>query len=226
MCKMSITRWHEIALAAGMVASLALAGCSEADSGPVSGEDRPVGAFQSIELRGAAQMDVLVGPAPSLSITASPKSRAAFTSDVRGDTLILESHNRFWQPQLGKVEVRVTLPQLRSLGVNGAGEVSVTGASGDALNLSLNGAASLEANGKVGTLTASMNGAGSMDLSRLEAESATVSLNGAGSLEVNATAALDATVNGVGSINYYGKPAKVTTTINGVGSISPRNRDH
>lgn len=213
MCKTSITRWHNVALAAGMVANLALAGCSKADSGPVSAEDRPVGTFQSIELRGAAQMDVLVGPAPSLSITASPKSRAAFTSEVRGDTLILESHNRFWQPQLGKVEVRVTLPQLRSLGVNGA--------SGDALNLSLNGAASLEANGKVGTLTASMNGAGSMDLSRLEAESARATLNGAGSVEVNATAALDATVNGVGSINYYGKPAKVTTAINGVGSISP-----
>lgn len=222
MCKTSITRWHKVALAAGMVANLALAGCSEADSGPVSAEDRPVGTFQSIELRGAAQMDVLVGPAPSLSITASPNSRAVFTSEVRGDTLMLEAHNRFWQ-RLGKVEVRVTLPQLRSLSVNGAGDVSVTGAGGEALNLSLNGAASLEANGKVGTLTANMNGAGSMDLSRLEAESATVSLNGAGSLEVNATGALDATVNGVGSINYYGKPAKVTTAINGVGSISPRN---
>jgi Putative auto-transporter adhesin, head GIN domain len=71
-----------------------------------------------------------------------------------------------------------------------------------------------------------MNGAGKMDLSQLEAVSALVTANGAGSIDVNSTGSLDATVNGVGTINYYGKPAKVTTAINGVGSISPRTRDH
>ena len=70
-----------------------------------------------------------------------------------------------------------------------------------------------------------MNGAGDMDLSRLESTDATVVVNGAGSMDVNATGTLVATVNGVGSIDYYGKPAGLTTTINGVGSISPHTGD-
>jgi len=196
------------------------------DSGPASTEDRPVSAFQSIELDGSAQLDILVGPAPSLSITAGPDARAAFTTRVEGDKLILESHDRFWHANPGKVRVRVTVPQLHSLTIGGAGEVSLNGLSGGNLNLAFNGAGSMEASGRIDTLAAQLNGAGNLNLSRLEAVSATVSANGAGSIEVNATGSLDATVNGVGSINYYGKPAKVTTAINGVGSISPRNRDH
>jgi hypothetical protein len=208
------------------MATLVLAGCQEADTGPTSTEDRPVGAFQSIDFDGAAKLDILVGPAPSLSITGGPKSRAAFTSRVDGDKLVLNSHNSFWQQNPGNFAVRVTVPQLRNLTVSGAGEISVNGVGGESLKLSLNGAAGLEASGKVDTLAVQMNGAGHMDLSRLEAVSATVSTNGAGSIDVNSTGTLDATVNGVGSINYYGKPAKVTTAINGVGSISPHNRDH
>jgi hypothetical protein len=226
MFKTFITRLRRSAFLAGTLATLVLAGCQQADTGPPSTEERPVGAFQYIEFDGAAQLDILVGSAPSLSITGGPKSRAAFTSRVEGDKLILNSHNSFWQQTTGNMSVRVTLPQLRALTVSGAGEISVNGVSGDSLTLSLNGAAGLEASGKVDTLTVQMNGAGHMDLSRLEAVSATVSANGAGSIDVNSTGSLDATVNGVGSINYYGKPAKVTTAINGVGSISPRNRDH
>jgi Putative auto-transporter adhesin, head GIN domain len=222
---MSITHSRRPALLAVALANLALVGCHAADSGPSSTEDRPVGAFQSISLDGTARLDVLVGPAPSLSVIGSPQARAAFTTRVDGDRLVLESHNSPWQPGRGEVQVRVTVPRLRALTVGGAGEISVAGVSGDSLDLSLNGAASLEANGKVGTLAVQMNGAGKMDLSRLEAVDATVTTNGAGRIDINSTGSLVATVNGVGTINYYGKPAKVTTAINGVGSISPRNRD-
>jgi hypothetical protein len=223
---MSITHSLRSAFLAGALA-LALAGCQAAeDTGPASAEDRPVGAFQAITLEGAAQLDILVGPAPSLSVTGSQKARADFTTRVEGDTLHLDSHSSLWQANPGKIVVRVTVPQLSSLKVRGAGEISVGGVSGDALDVLFDGAANLEANGTVGTLTVQMNGAGKMDLSRLEAVSAIVTANGAGSIDVNSTGSLNATVNGVGSIDYYGKPAKLTTAINGVGSISPRTRDH
>ncbi len=222
---MSITHSRRSGILAGSLAVLALAGCQAADNGPVSTEDRPVGAFQVIHFDGAAQLDILVGPAPSLSITGSQKSRTAFTARVEGDKLILDSHNTLWQPTVGKVSVRVTVPQLHALKVSGAGAITVNGISGDALDVLFEGAASLEASGKVGALSVQMNGAGKMDLSRLAAQSATVTANGAGSIDVNSTASLDAAVNGVGSINYYGTPAKVSTAINGVGSISPRTRD-
>jgi Putative auto-transporter adhesin, head GIN domain len=226
MYKTSTTPWRNGQLLALVVATLAVAGCGAADTGPVTTEDRPVGAFQAIRLDGAAQLDVLVGPAPSLSIIGSQDARAAFTALVGGDELHLDSHGSVWKPDFGKVKVRVTVPQLHALNVSGAGQITVSGMSGDGLDVSIDGASNLEANGTIGTLTVSMDGAGNLDLSHLEAVSATVTVNGAGSIQVNATGSLVATVNGVGSINYYGKPSKVTTAINGVGSISPRNRDH
>ena len=201
---------------------LSLAACSKPDTGPAITEERPVGAFQSIELRGAAEMTVQVGPAHSLKVTAGRNALAKFTSQVQGDKLVLETHNRFFEPQVGGVVVHITLPRLDGMVVSGAGDVKVTDVASETLTLALNGAANVEANGKAATLVVSMNGAGNMDLSRLEAGSATVVVNGAGSMDVNATGSLNATVNGVGSISYDGKPAEVTTAINGVGSISPR----
>jgi len=61
-----------------------------------------------------------------------------------------------------------------------------------------------------------------MDFARVVTRDVTATANGAGNLDVSATGRLVATVNGVGSINYAGKPAQVETAINGVGSISPR----
>jgi Putative auto-transporter adhesin, head GIN domain len=92
--------------------------------------------------------------------------------------------------------------------------------SGGDLGLMVNGAASLEANGRVDRLTARLNGAGSMDLSRLVAANAIVESNGAGTITVNVTGSLDARVNGVGTIRYRGGPTQVSTAINGVGSIA------
>jgi hypothetical protein len=233
MYRTSITRLHKAGSHAALAAltgtlflSLALVACGQADTGPVATEERQVEAFQSIELRGAAELTVQVGPAHSLKVTAGPKTRAAFTSKVEGEKLILETHNRFFEPQMGQVDLQATLPALRSMTVSGAGDVKLIDVASDSLALALNGAASVEAQGKAAALTASMNGAGNMDLSRLEAGSATVTVNGAGSMEVNATGSLNATVNGVGSIDYTGNPGQVTTAINGVGSISPRSGGH
>jgi hypothetical protein len=225
MFKMSTTHSLKSAFVASVIA-LALAGCQAADTGPSSTEDRPVGAFQAVEMEGAAQLDILVGPAASVSITGSQAARAAFNSRVEGDRLLLTSNGSAWKPNLGKIMVRVTVPQLRALKISGAGEISVNGINGDSLDVAFDGASSLEASGTIGKLAVQMNGAGKMDLSRLQAVDATVTANGAGSIDVNSTGSLDATVNGVGSINYYGKPAKVTSAINGVGSIAPRTRDH
>jgi Putative auto-transporter adhesin, head GIN domain len=232
MYRMSITRLHSphshraIAVSVLAMLLLSLGACRKPDNSPMATEERQVAGFQSIELRGAAEMAVQVGPAHSLRITASSNNLAKFTSEVQGDKLVLETHNRLFEPQLGKVVVHVTLPSLDSMVISGAGDVKVIDVASDSLTLALNGAANVEANGKATNLAVSMNGAGNMDLTRLEAGSATVAVNGAGSMDVNATGSLNATVNGVGSINYYGKPAQVTTAINGVGSISAHTRDN
>ncbi len=45
-------------------------------------------------------------------------------------------------------------------------------------------------------------------------------LEGVGSTSVRASETLNATVNGIGSLTYYGRPARVNKTVGGIGSVS------
>jgi hypothetical protein len=75
----------------------------------------------------------------------------------------------------------------------------------------------------VESLNALVNGAGNLDLRRLAAAQARVVVNGTGNVDVDASDRLDATVNGVGNIEYQGKPKVLNTAIHGIGSIRPRS---
>jgi hypothetical protein len=128
-----------------------------------------------------------------------------------------------WGTGDSRLKVRVTLPSLRAFELKGAGHVSLIGLAGGELEVVLSGAGDIEASGRVDRLAARVNGAGRVDLSHLVAGDADVSVNGAGSLEVQATGRLDAMLNGVGSIEYLGKPAQLNTSIHGVGNIGPKS---
>lgn len=207
---------------AALVLLFLLAGCERVD-GPATTQTRGVDAFQSIEFRGAGTLDVLVGERQSLVVEGSETTLEGLATEVRNGKLVIESRGRFWE-RGGRLKVRATLPQLNALTLNGAGEISVTGLSGGATALVLSGAGNLEASGALEKMTAHVNGAGNLDLSRVTAGEAEAQVNGAGSIELNVTGHLTATVNGVGSITYAGKPAQVDTSINGVGSIRPAER--
>jgi hypothetical protein len=205
-----------IALSALLAAT---AGCSRQD-GPPSTQTRTVDAFHSIELQGAATVDVLVGERQSVVVEGNSEALERLTTQVSGERLAVRSDNAWlWQRGDGALKVRITLPELRLLEVNGAGRISVNGPTGGATTLVLSGAGEIEAAGRLDTLTARLNGAGKIDLSRLQSTDAEVTVNGAGQLKVNVTHRLDATLNGVGTIEYSGNPTQVNPTINGVGSI-------
>lgn len=203
--------------------ALALAACSSGGiGGPEVTQQRGVEAFHSIDLRGAASLDVRVGPASSVSVTGAESAVNRLATHVQNGMLVIEQQGSwFWLPASGDIDVEVTLPELNSLAVNGAGDVDVSGLAGNELTLVLQGAGNIEAQGRVETLTARINGAGNMDLAELLAADVTATVNGAGNMQVNAGRALTATLNGVGSIRYRGNPGEVNSSVNGVGSISP-----
>jgi hypothetical protein len=220
---MSTTRWPEfLPRAAALAALLLLAACSGGGDRTPKEDARPVEGFESIELRGGARVDVQVGQPASLVVSGGADAVANLESRVTNGTLVLQSRRRGFRVWTGgePVRLRVTLPTLRTLTINGATEAQLNGPSGGELDLVVNGAASFQASGSVDRLTARLNGAGNMDLSRLSAVNATVEANGAGNITVYVTGSLDARVNGVGSIRYRGAPAQVQTAINGVGSIA------
>lgn len=216
------TRWREGSVTRILVAAamLAMAACSHEAGGPPRTEQRGVDLFHSIDLRGAIDATVQAGARPSVTLVASPETLKAIRTRVENGMLVVDMEpGNHWLHDAEKIEIHITLQTLNALAMNGAGKVSITGIDSSALALALQGAGSISASGKSATLNARVNGAGSMDVSALVAGDASVVVNGAGELKANVTGSLEATVNGVGSITYAGKPQRVESQIHGVGRI-------
>jgi hypothetical protein len=221
MCRTSTTHWRNgLPHATACTALLLLAACSRAPAGAGISERRGVDAFHSIDLHGAAEVDVEVGPASSVELVADADILKSITTGVRNGMLVIESRPGWhWLGDSGGVRMHITLPVLNALAMNGAGNVTIHGIHGQAVSIALQGAGNLVATGKTAAMNARLNGAGNMDLSQLTAGDATLAVNGAGNLVANVTGSLQAEVNGVGSIIYAGKPRQVESNVNGVGRI-------
>lgn len=204
---------------AGVLAALLLAACGGAfEEGPARTEARDVGGFHSVNLRGAADASIRVGEAPSLSATADDATLRELRTEVRHGMLIVEQKGG-WPWSRKGLKLDITVPELREVVISGAGDITVDGARGQSLELSLQGAGNLVAGGEIHSLTVHINGAGNASLAGLHAREARVVVNGTGDVTVRASDALDAVVNGVGSVRYLGTPPRLETQVNGVGGI-------
>jgi Putative auto-transporter adhesin, head GIN domain len=206
------------------VVSLGLVGCDDrqVDRGPIVTETRDVGDFDAIHIRGSARLNVRIGETESLSIQGPARSVKGLTTEVEGDTLHIRSRRKEWVFGQGesRLTVNVTLPKLDELKLEGSHDARLTGFDGGSSTIEIEGAANLEANGRLDELTVHMAGAGRANLRELIASEARVTVDGVGSVHVHATESLDATMNGVGAILYSGSPRDVDTSMNGVGTIS------
>ena len=81
------------------------------------------------------------------------------------------------------------------------------------------GAGSIVLGGAAETLKLTNDGVGRVDASRLETDDARVVINGVGSVEVNCLTSLDAEINGLGSLKYWGNPS-VSKRVYGLGAIT------
>ena len=199
--------------------------------GPSRSETREVESFDSIDMRGAARLEITVGQPESLVIEGRASSIERVETEVRGDTLYIESKPRDWfmSSNRRRITLKITVPELESLEVEGGNDVRLTGFAGGETKIRAAGAAHILAEGYVDILKmltteplhATMNRHG--DFSRLVADEAKVIVEGVGSVIVHPKETLDATMNGVGAILYTGNPREVNTRMNGLGTIARRD---
>jgi len=213
-------------MAAIVGAALLLGGCGyHGDSGPTITETLKVESFKSIDINGAARLEITIGEPASVVIRGSEKSVRNVESEVRGDTLHLKSRAKEWiiRNDNARLTFQITMPRLESLKLEGGNDVNVVGFAGGETQIRASGALNMNADGHLEKLTVRMSGAGHADLSRLVADAATVTVDGVGSVIVNPRESLDATMNGVGAIFYTGSPSHVNTRMNGLGTIGKRD---
>jgi len=199
--------------------ALLLGGC---DREPIEAASRDLGTFEAIDLRGAAEIDVVVGQSASLKIEGSQYAVKNLRTEVSGDTLSIEAKKSGWAwfGDRDELKFTITMPKLTTLLSSGAGSIHVSGLNGGEQLVRIAGAHSIEARGQLDKLTVELDGAGNVDYSKVTTQDAKVTVNGAGHVVVKPTQSLSATVNGVGAIHYVGEPQKVESSIHGIGTIS------
>jgi len=186
-------------------------------SGNVVSVPRAVSPFSHLDFTGAAEVSVRVGGKTAVTIRGDDNIVPLITTDVRDGTLVISSRHGYSSKNTLRVEI--VTPTLGSAVLSGAGSVTADGIHSQRFTADLRGAGRIELGGTTRSVGVSVNGVGSAELGSLVARDAIVDVNGTGSVHVYATGTLDATVNGVGSIRYSGKPATVHTSINGLGSV-------
>ncbi len=204
----------------------ALTACSE-DHGPVEVQARKLGAFNAVDVEGAASLQIAIGSPASVELEGGANVLDRIDTEVRDETLYIRTRVRDWFIREGqpRTTVRITLPRLNSLRLGGGYEASLVGFAGGESHVKVEGAVKIKASGHLDQLTLHLAGASTANLSELTAANARVSVDGVGRVVVHATETLDATMNGMGAIHYIGNPREVRTRMNGLGTIGRQDSE-
>ncbi len=202
-----------------LTATVLITGCNFGvpGNGVAKIEDRQVDDFDSVSLRGIGSVNITVGEPKSVTVTVDENLMQLLETVVEDGELIIKSRKAI-APRVDLV-VNISTPELNAGRVSGVGDMDITGATGDSLDLSVSGVGSLTATGQVTNADVRVSGVGSANLNQLIAENVVVRVSGTGDANVHATSSVDAKVSGIGDIVVHGNPQSVNKSASGIGDV-------
>ena len=186
-------------------------------SGRLASENRPIGNFRAIELRGMGDVEARLGARPSVQITADDNLLPYFTTQVEGDTLVIDSRGSFRTQSSPRIVI--TVPNVDRVVTKGSGDVRLSGVDNAELSLITRGSGDITAQGRTRALYVRIQGSGDTDVRALRSSSADASVQGSGDIRVTTDGALNASVAGSGTIFYAGNPRPLSIRTAGSGSV-------
>lgn len=229
----------------GLLALAALAAGPARAADDLIVQARQLEAFQAVTLRAPVDLVLRQSGREAVEVRAPAAAQPLIQTRVvdgrHGRTLEIALTRDARLPAGLPVVVTVDLARLRSLSVDGAGDVSgsqlktdqldvAIAGSGDialkdlqaeALTLSISGSGDITVDGRAGQLSARISGSGDIDAGALAAEDVSVRIAGSGDVEVQAARTLNVWIAGSGDVSYRGNPA-LTRSVAGSGTITRR----
>ncbi len=201
--------------------TLLVTGC---DSGPPpirgngqpASESRPVESFEAVSIAGQGRIEITIGPAAGVEVEGDQNILPMIETRVQDGTLRIRRTRRV-SPRLPLI-VRVTAPNLNSIGTAGVANCDAGPFDNEKLTLSLAGTGTVTLRGRTGHLVANLAGASRLQAGDLFARDVALNLAGAGKADVVAAETLDVELAGLGQVNYSGSPA-ITKRIVGLGRL-------
>ena len=180
---------------------------------------RSVTPFKGIDVHGPVSLTVEAGKAFSLKVYGDARFIDRVTSEVVGGELRLNMKDSTRNSIESSDRVVVTMPELQAFTGEGAGVMRLNNVRGERLDVNYRGAGRLAIDGEVRELRLRAQGVGEVDTKGLITREADVSFEGIGSVSVHAKDKLNAKVQGMGNLTYYGNPRIVNKSVSGIGSV-------
>jgi hypothetical protein len=187
-------------------------------------ETRPLDArVVRVKVEGVVDLKVRQGSPAQLILSGDPRWIAKLTTQQSGDTLNVGSDmNGARMQRQGPVRAEMVLPNLREVSSESVGNTEITGFRGDELELSLDGAGSMNVNVHYRLISASLGGVGSMKLTGVNSEGINLDLQGAGYVTLAGRSKwLKAELGGLGGLDAQAFAAdSVTLELSGLGNAT------
>jgi hypothetical protein len=225
--------------------AVALNGCNCTEGeGSIKTETRNLKDFNSIALDISADVTVIKGQSFKAEIETYVNLLEEIKTKIRnGDRLEISSSGCISSDK--KIKIKITLPELDGLQINGSGSIVVPDTFVvDKINMEINGSGNIKAylvaaraeseihgSGNI-VLTGSANinnveimGSGNIRAENFPCNESDIEINGSGDVYSYVIKNLDVELNGSGAVHYKGKP-QVNTQVNGSGRVVDDNPPH
>jgi len=184
-------------------------------------ESREVSGFTGVELTSIGDLYIEQTGTESLTIEADADVLPQLTSNVSSGILELGVTPGTSIAKSRRINYRLTVATLDSIAVSGVGDATASNLRAERLTVEVSGAGEMTLAGTVDSQALTISGTGDYNGEDLESTTAKVTIDAAGNAVLRVSDRLDATVSGVGSVEYIGDP-QVTKDVSGVGSVEQR----
>jgi hypothetical protein len=211
-------------------------------SGNVSKEERSIGGFKTLSVRGSMNVYLTQGPVKSAVIEADDNIIPLVELENNGGELIVRTRRNTSINTNHEIKVYLTTPDINDVSLAGSGDVylenkinnrselsvSVSG-SGDVkgpvnaphVKARISGSGDMILSGETKDLEVGIAGSGNFKGEDLLSENVDVNIAGSGNANVHASVQLDAKIAGSGNVYYKGSP-QISSKVVGSGSVVKR----
>jgi hypothetical protein len=197
-----------------------------ARSDALTNETLDLSGFDRIDARGTWEISLSQGADWDVTLGHSPTSEDRLEVRVENGRLILQETGRGWSWFRGfdgheTLKATIAMPALEGIELSGASKVTVSGFSGETLEITASGATEIDGrDGSYRTLQLIVSGAGDVNLGDIVVDDARVVLSGAGDILLNMNGGeLSGTVSGAGKIRYRGTVREENVVASGFSSV-------
>ena len=176
-------------------------------------EIRQVENFNSINIKGAYQIEIVFQKDPSVELTAPEDILTLVQTEVRDDTLFI--FPKINLPKDKDIEIKISAIGLRNIYASGANNIQVNNLKNEQTNINFNGSSNSKISGETEELNVRISGQAKLDAQKFASRKVNLDLSGSVMVEVQASEELNIAMNGAGAIYYYGDPKTGTRNIQG-----------